>query len=313
MKTMISLLKREFWEHRGMLLWTPLSVAAAMICAFIVPFLYGSKLISAHTISRVGRMKDHTQQVGDALANTYMFSSGPLLAVMSIIIFFYCLACLYDDRRDRSILFWKSLPVSDFQTVLSKLLVACLLIPLIFLTIATVMSLCMLMIVSIAFSTQEVFIFKDLLANEKLYLSPLQIIGILPVYILWALPSLCWLMLVSSWARSKVFLWAVGIPLLIVLLIGMLKQLMFQDTEMQWFVDLFLGRGIGGLIPGAWLRFEDIPLSTYFPSSRKDFSWGQIFMTSWQTLSSLHLWIGVLVAACMFYLTVRLRRWREAA
>lgn len=313
MKTMISLLKREFWEHKGMFLWTPLSVAAAMICVFIVPFLYGSNLFGARIIDRVGRMRDDTQRVGDALASTYMLTSGPLLAVMAVIIFFYCLGCLHDDRRDRSILFWKSLPVSDFQTVLSKLLVACLLIPLIFLTIATVMSFCMLMILSVAFSTQEVFIFKDLLANGKLYLTPLQIAGILPVYILWALPSLCWLMLVSSWARSKVFLWAVGIPLLIVFLIGMLKQLMFQDTEMQWFIDLILGRSIGGLVPGAWIRFEGIPLNAYFPLSKADSGWNRIFMISWHTLTSLQLWLGVLLAACMFYMTVRLRRWREAA
>ncbi|MFZ6875483.1 hypothetical protein ACO0LF_25740 [Undibacterium sp. Di27W] len=313
MKTMISLLKREFWEHTGMFLWTPLSVAAAMICVFTMPFLFGQHLISAHVLDRVGRMRDDTQRVGDALASIYMLSSGPLLIAMAGIIFFYCLACLHDDRRDRSILFWKSLPVSDFQTVLSKLLVACLVVPLIFLTIATAMSFCMLMILSIAFSTQEVFIFKDLLANGKLYLTPLQIAGILPVYILWALPSLCWLMLVSSWARSKVFLWAVGIPLLVVFLIGMLKLLIYQDADMQWFVDLILGRSIGSLVPGAWIRFESIPLNAYFPLSKEDSGFERIFMISWHTLTSLQLWLGVLLAACMFYMTVRLRRWREAA
>ena len=42
---------------------------------------------------------------------------------------FYCLDALHGERRDRSILFWKSLPVSDLTTVLAKASVPCRVLP----------------------------------------------------------------------------------------------------------------------------------------------------------------------------------------
>ncbi|MBI3731162.1 MAG: hypothetical protein HY254_22890 [Burkholderiales bacterium] len=313
MKTMVCLLKREFWEHKGMFLWTPLCVAGAMIFVFVLPFLRGHALFGARILGRVAAFKEDIPKVSDLLANMYVLFSGPLLAVMSIIIFFYCLGSLFDDRRDRSILFWKSLPVSDFQTVLSKLFTASLIVPVIFFLCAIAMSFIMLMIVSIALATQDVYVFQELFANGKLYLAPLQLLGTLPVYILWALPSIGWLMLVSSWANSKVFLWAVGIPLLLVFLVGMLDLLTGQDGNLKWFSELIVGRALGGIFPGAWVAFEHISPSTFTRPSGVGVNFGRIFFASWQTMLSLQLWLGVVVAAGMFYLTVRLRRWREAA
>ncbi len=313
MKTMISLLKREFWEHKGMFLWTPLCVAGAMIFVFLLPFLRGHALLGAHILGRVATFKEDIPRVSDLLASMYLLLSGPLLAVMSIIIFFYCLGSLFDDRRDRSILFWKSLPVSDLQTVFSKLITASLIVPVIFILCAIVMSFIMLMIVSIALSTQDVYVFQDLFLNGKLYLAPLQLLGTLPVYILWVLPSIGWLMLVSSWANSKVFLWAVGMPLLLVFLLGMLDLLMGQDGNLKWFSELIVGRALGGIFPGAWVGFEHISPNAFARTSGVGVDFSRVFFTSWQTVFSLQLWLGVVAAAGMFYVTVRLRRWREMA
>lgn len=313
MKTMISLLKREFWEHKGMFLWTPLCVAAVIIFVFILPFLNGHALFGARVLGRIAKFKEDIPRVSELLASMYLLFSGPLLVVMAIIIFFYCLGALFDDRRDRSILFWKSLPVSDFQTVMSKLVTASLIVPVIFIMCAIAMSFVMLMIVSIALSTQDVYVFQDLFLNGKLYLTPLQLLGTLPVYILWALPSIGWLMLVSSWAHSRVFLWAVGIPLLLVFLVGMLDLLLGQNSDMKWFSDLIVGRALGGVFPGAWVEFEHIPLASFTRPAGAGVDFGKVLSVSWQTMLSLQLWLGVVAAAGMFYLTVRLRRWREAA
>ncbi|BBB65784.1 ABC transporter permease [Undibacterium sp. YM2] len=313
MKTMISLLKREFWEHKGMFLWTPLCVATVIIFVFILPFLRGHALFGARILGRVATFKEDVPRVGDLLASMYLLFSGPMLVVMAIIIFFYCLGALFDDRRDRSILFWKSLPVSDFQTVLSKLITASLTVPVIFILCAIAMSFLMLMIVSIALTTQDVYVFQDLFLNGKLYLAPLQLFATLPVYILWALPSIGWLMLVSSWAQSRVFLWAVGIPLLLVFLVGMLDLLLGQNGDMKWFSNLIVGRALGGILPGAWIEFEHVPLASFARPSGTGVDFSKVLSVSWQTMLSLQLWLGVVAAAGMFYLTVRLRRWREAA
>ncbi|MFZ6642803.1 hypothetical protein ACO0LL_23995 [Undibacterium sp. TC4M20W] len=313
MKTMISLLKREFWEHKGMFLWTPLCVAGAMIFVFLLPFLRGHALFGARILGRVTTFKEDIPRVGDLLASMYLLFSGPLLIVMAIIIFFYCLGALFDDRRDRSILFWKSLPVSDFQTVLSKLITASLTVPVIFILCAIAMSFLMLMIVSIALTTQDVYVFQELFLNGKLYLAPLQLFATLPVYILWALPSIGWLMLVSSWAHSRVFLWAVGIPLLLVFLVVMLNLLLGQNGDIKWFSNLIVGRALGGILPGAWIEFEHVPLASFARPSGTGVDFSNVLSVSWQTMFSLQLWLGVVAAAGMFYLTVRLRRWREAA
>jgi len=313
MKAMISLLKREFWEHKGMFLWTPLCVAAVIIFVFILPFLKGHALFGARILGRVAKFKEDIPRVSELLASMYLLFSGPLLVVMAIIIFFYCLGALFDDRRDRSILFWKSLPVSDFQTVLSKLITASLIVPVIFIMCAIAMSFVMLMIVGIALSSQGVYVFQDLFLNGKLYLAPLQLLGTLPVYILWALPSIGWLMLVSSWAHSRVFLWAVGIPLLLVFLVGMLDLLLGQNSDMKWFSDLIVGRALGGVFPGVWIEFEHIPLTSFTRPAGAGVDFGKVLSVSWQTLLSLQLWLGVVAAAGMFYMTVRLRRWREEA
>ncbi|MFZ6780623.1 hypothetical protein ACO0LD_27645 [Undibacterium sp. Ji83W] len=312
MKTMIYLLRREFWEHKGMFLWTPLASASAMLLVFVLPVIFGKTLLKERHFARIASMRDHTALVGDVLARVYMMFTGPILAVMAFIIFFYCLGCLYDDRRDRSILFWKSLPVSDVETVLSKLLTACVVVPVIFLLIGTAMSFIMMVIVSIGLATQDVYLFKDLLLNKTLYLSPLQVFGMLPVYVLWALPSLGWLLLVSSWARSKVFLWAIGVPLMSLLLLTMAQTIQFQSLDVSWFADLIVGRGLGGIVPGSWVHFEHIPYETAFRPGTNGVDFGAVLSISWNTLSSPQIWWGVLAATLMFYMTIRLRRWREA-
>jgi ABC-2 type transport system permease protein len=68
----------------------------------------------------------------------------PVLMVLGFLVFFYCLGALHDERRDRSLLFWKSLPVSDYTTVMSKLLLAVVVAPLITMGIAIVLGLVML-------------------------------------------------------------------------------------------------------------------------------------------------------------------------
>jgi len=120
--TLLVLIRRELWEHRA--LWiAPLVVAALMVCGAVVASL---KYHLTH-----GDMSGEDRPGGMAMfAVMQGAASMPLSVVSLIVVGFYLLDCLYAERKDRSILFWKSLPVSDDKTVVSKLLVALLVVPL---------------------------------------------------------------------------------------------------------------------------------------------------------------------------------------
>lgn len=132
MKQWITLVRRELWEHRA--LWVaPLVVAAVLI---VVTALSGGVHISGDARVQIdGEADDFINGItperavklfGVLIAGLYV----PQLIVMLIVLAFYLLDSLYSERKDRSILFWKSLPVSDAHTVASKALVALVVVPL---------------------------------------------------------------------------------------------------------------------------------------------------------------------------------------
>ncbi len=131
---------------------------------------------------------------------------------LGFVVFFYCLGSLYDERKDRSILFWKSLPVSDRDTVISKSLTALFVGPLIAIAFALVLSLLVLFSLMVLAAFHGLNLFGLVLGDKNFYLVILQILSFIPVYVLWALPTVGYLLFVSSWAKTKPFLWAVGVP-----------------------------------------------------------------------------------------------------
>src|SRR3546814_9511584 len=132
---------------------------------------------------------------------------------MSFVVFFYCLGARYDERNDRSGLFWMSLPVSDAQTVLSMVASAVVVSP----VLAVIASL----VVMIGFMVMLSVVVLVHGGNPWTLLwdpaSPLTIaagtLAWIPVYALWALPTVGWLLLCSAWSHSKPFLWAIMVPL----------------------------------------------------------------------------------------------------
>ncbi|MES2759675.1 MAG: hypothetical protein V4693_20075, partial [Pseudomonadota bacterium] len=226
-----------------------------------------------------------------------------------------CLAALYDERRDRSILFWKSLPVSDQMTVLSKVLTALLLAPLIAIAIGTVVSLLMLFVGLAAVAPAGLNLFGAVLSQPAFWLAPLRLIGLLPVYVLWAIPTVGWLLLVSSWARSKVLVWAVGVPVLLTVLAKwadyMLAQFANASSAIYPFVVDVAARGLTGLVPGIWATYGDVTAVALSAGGKRTVDAGVAFEQSWLTLQQPGVWVGVVVGAAMIYAAMRLRRHRD--
>jgi ABC-2 type transport system permease protein len=134
--------------------------------------------------------------------------------VMSIYSTWYLLDCLYADRKDRSILFWKSLPITDTATVLCKLGVALIVIPCIYFAIADATTLLVSFIVSVRASTYvggSLWHASNWIGIQGLWLY------LIVTSAVWYLPLAGWLLVVSAWAKRAVMLWSILPPVAVIL------------------------------------------------------------------------------------------------
>jgi ABC-2 type transport system permease protein len=152
-------------------------------------------------------------------------------------------------------------------------------------------------------------IFGGVLSSSALYLAPLQTVAMLPIYALWALPTVGWLLMVGAWARSKPFLWAVGTPLLTVGLIAWFNKMLSFGWDINWMWKYIVGRGLLSLTPGSWFAYSPDDVNRL--SQMEHLDMGALLARSWQQLTTPNLWIGVAVGAAMIYAAIRLRRWKD--
>jgi ABC-2 type transport system permease protein len=321
MKTMKWLVQREFWEHKGAIFWAPIAVAGAMVLFIGGSIMYAismGKFGGQITIN--GRDANMTmafnslsaqdqQMFVNAMSSGYLAAAAPLYIMLSVIVFFYCLSAMFEERRDRSILFWKSLPVSDQETVLSKVATALIVAPVITIAVATFTSILILLITCAAMGFNGINLFGAVLTSPQVYLAPLQVAGMLPVYMLWALPTVGWLLMVSAWAKSKVFLWAVGTPVIAIMIVKWAEKLMGGGLNADWFIQNVVARGLLSLLPGAWFGFEQVAPELLGKGRTMDF--GILFAQSWQTLAGPNVWIGAIAGGLMIFAAMRLRRWKD--
>jgi ABC-2 type transport system permease protein len=319
------LLRREFWEHKGSMFWAPAIVGALLVLLVGGTIAYGVAgghmpthvTINGHTVAEggvsIGATVETRSIIAKVAASMYMVGAMPLFLILAAVVFFYCLGALYDERRDRSILFWKSLPVSDSMTVLSKAATALLVAPLITIALATVSSLALLMVGALTLGAQGVNLFAPLFTSADLYLTPLRLVALLPVYIVWALPTVGWLLLVSSWARTKPFLWAVGVPLVALILLKWISSaLLYLSGTPLGIMPLaqdLAARLLTGVIPGIWFSYKHVPPELLQNGISID--GGGVLSASYSTLVGLDAWIGAALGVAMLVGAIRLRRWRD--
>ena len=203
---------------------------------------------------------------------------------------FYCLDALHGERRDRSILFWKSLPVSDLTTVLSKASIPLVVLPLLTFAITVVTQGIMLLLSSAVLLGSGLSVATLWTQLSLFQMWPLLLYHLLAVHALWYAPLYGWLLLVSGWARRAPFLWA-ALPLLA---IGIVEKIAFNTS---YFAALLGHRFLGGPEGGA--------------SSGNAMSMAPLTqLTPGQFLTSPGLWIGLAIAAAFLAAAVRLRRYR---
>ena len=320
MKKMKWLIRREFWEHDNVFVRAPLVGGLCMIVLIGVAMGLGMVFNKTFSITIDGNELAYNgvayafpgttrDAFVDALAGTYMELAVPLFMMLGLILFFYCLNTLYDERRDRSVLFWKSLPLSDRITVLSKVITALGVAPTIMAVAGIVTATLLAMFTCAMAAYAGVPVLASLCLSSKFYLAPLQVLALLPLYVLWALPSVGWLLLVSAWARSKAFLWAIGGPAAAFAVVRT-ADFYGMPWNADWFLQNVIGHWLGGLMPGAWLVFDHVPQGQTTNLFDSHFDMTLVFEHSWQLMGSAQPWVGAVLGMGMIAAAIRMRHWR---
>ncbi len=276
--------RRELWEYRSIYI-APLAAGALGVAGFMINI--AARLPA---VLRGLPMIDAMHQ-RDELMLPYETTAGLIMAAAMIVGIFYSLDALYGERRDRSILFWKSMPVSDLTTVLAKATVPLAILPLLAFAI-TLAAQITLLFFSTTIATAHHLSAAPIWAQVGAFQLPLTLLyHLLTVHVLWHAPFYGWMLLVSAWARRVPVLWAALPPLGIVAV----ERILFNTAH---FGVLLHHRFAGG--PEAMTP----TMSNSFPIDP------MMQLTPLRFLASPGLWIGLAVTAGLLYTASRVRRHR---
>jgi ABC-2 type transport system permease protein len=281
-------MRRELWENRSIYI-APLAAAGVAMLGYLIGLFWLPRSVHAHS-----GMDPEQQFI--MLVMPYGHTGWLLLITAFLVGVFYSLDALYGERRDRSILFWKSLPVSDVTTVLSKASIPLVVLPVLVVGISVLTHLVMVLIstgVLILGGINPVTLWRQL----PLFQMELVLIYGVIVLALGQAPLFAWLLLISGWARRTAFLWVVLPPLAICAV----EKIAFNTTHFAALLGYLITGGSANAFSfrtpsGAPVDPHFIPLAQITPA---------------RFLSNPDLWIGLGFAAVFLSAAVRLRRYRE--
>jgi ABC-2 type transport system permease protein len=282
------LIRREFWENRA--IW-------------MIPAVFGGLLLLAALFTQVTIPRlTSTKESEEAAAGFLVLVGAMFYLVMALYSAWYLLDCLYTDRKDRSILFWKSLPISDATTVLCKLLIGMIIVPLVYFAAADATALIAAFILSIR---ARASIGSSLWNGEVWWQIQVLWMYAIVTTAVWYLPVAGWLMLLSAWAKRAVILWAILPPLLL----NIFERLFF-GTHM---VSQIIGRRLTGL---PWVSFN-LSKNMWTPAAGAVDNAGSAAPSVWHLINpsgffgSAETWIGVAVGIALIVAAIQLRMRRS--
>lgn len=319
------LLRREFWEHKGGFFWAPIWAGGISLLLTLMALIFGEVAMRREAVSGLkvnGQVMingldlnliteqmspEDVQKLADGISlSTASAMFWPLL-VLGFVVFFYCLGSLYDERKDRSVLFWKSLPVSDRDTVLSKALSALVVAPTLAIAVGIACMIAFLLVLSVFVLLHHGNPFVLLWSPDNLLANAGVALAAIPVYALWALPSAGWLLLCSAWSKSKPFLWAIMIPVFAGVFISWFDLMNVFNLDSSWFWKNVVAHLLGGVFPGTWFTVMDMD-----GLQVKELGNHLVLLKAlYSALATPQLWIGAGAGIAMIAAAVRLRRWRD--
>lgn len=273
--------RRELWENRSL-------YVAPLIVAGVVLFGFCFSMIGLPERRRAVLLLEEARRRAP-IAMIYDVAAAMLIGTVFVVGALYCVDALQSERRDRSILFWKSLPLSDRTAVLSKIAVPLLVVPAIALAIIVALQTVMFILMSGVLLLNGL----DPLVTWKYYnlvkQSLIHVYG-LTVMALWHAPVYAWLLLVSAWSRRATLVWA-ALPFFA---IGVLERITAGSMHFGRWVKYRLLDGMG-------LAFD---LKKGMSHTLGDLTPGLFFSTP-------GVWVGLAVAAAFVVAAIRLRHLRE--
>jgi ABC-2 type transport system permease protein len=274
--------RRELFEYRSIYL-APLAIGAVALLGYLVVLIRLPK-----TMQRALTMEPMAHR--HALAYPFDVAAALIMMAAFIVSIFYAVDSLYGERRDRSILFWKSLPVSDFTTVLAKASIPLLVLPVVAFVVTLVVETIMLLLSS-AVVAGSGFSVADYWNRLELYQTMWGLAyHLVTAHMLWYAPLYCWLLLISAWSRRMPYLWAVLPPFAVVIF----EKIAFHTS---YFLNFLNYRFSGG--------------NEATGSVNANMLDPDMHMTPGSFLVTPGLWLGLLAAAVFLVVAARLRRQRS--
>lgn len=298
MNQMLMLIRREIWENRS--LWiAPLVIAGVLLITAAFGGIHvgdnGRTWFGAGAgDSDLSQLEGHFDKQQLVYGLTISVFTSVQLFTLGIVVFFYLLDALLAERKDRSILFWKSMPISDTQVVGSKVLTALVVAPVFVLLVSALTQVLFAFVWSMRFGGTPLAVVLMPWDGEVWMQVQAGFWMLAPTTIVWYLPLAGYLLLVSVWARKNAFLWAVLPPAAILMVEGLI-------TRSHHFAD-FLGRRFIGV-------FEIMDLEPGGGASAD--SLGELARHVGFVYADLETWAGVAVAIAFFVVIVRFRRFRD--
>ena len=305
MTTQLALVRREIWEHRS--IWvTPAAVASVltlMAIAMVVAIGAFGEAIDAD----IGKIADMTAPESvrrAALAASLVGNTTVFVMAMWFLSVFYCLDALYAERKDKSILFWRSLPITDAETVVSKLLVILIAIPLATFAAVVVSHLLNLIIVSIWLAMEGANPGRMIWGAVPLFDTWGAVFTVLFAIPIWMAPLLGWFLFVSAWAKKGPLLRAT-LPIAV---LPILEYIVFKSWTLG---EAILNRLRMDAIPIfdkiKKVGFDDDDLQSMLTENISLVSWLDYgsFATSYQ------VWGGLLVGGLFAVASIYMRRYRD--
>ncbi len=269
-------LRRELWEVPAIYV-VPLAAAALVLVGFLVSAIRSPAQLLAPA------------QLSVQMDLPYTFAIGLIMVSTYVVAIFYSLDALYGERRDRSILFWKSLPVSDVTTVIAKVTVPLVIAPLITFAVTVATLVLMMLMGRAVLAVTGVNTLRLGTQPPFFRTSELLVYHLFAVHALWWAPFFGWLFLISAWARRAPFVWA-AVP---VFVLSIVERIAFNTSYFAGMLESRLNFSPEAIVARGKMPID--PMTQMTPG---------IFVTS------PGLWIGLVIAVAFVGAAVRLRRYR---
>jgi ABC-2 type transport system permease protein len=293
-RPMVWSVRRELWENRSI-------VFAPLIAAGVILFGFAISTVDLADRTRAAMLLEPIRQHA-LISMPYSIAAILIMLTTLIVAMFYCLDALHSERRDRSILFWKSMPVSDLVTVLSKASIPLVILPLIAFAIAVATQFIMLLWSTVVLLASDVSA-ATLWTHWPVFHESLVLLYGLMRNALWFAPIYGWLLLVSGWAQRSTFLWAVLPPLAV----GVFEKLAFDTT---YILSLLKFRMTGGYAQAFVVNVHEVAGGAASPHGRQ-MRIPDAIPDPIGFLSSPDVWLGLAAAAAFVAAAIWMRRYRD--